>query len=221
MADSYITQALKSVPLSHLIGGPLCAAVEAQAKAAYSTVDFVNAVGFEHDAPDKVRNVTFTYEITEPEPQVARLTVPILTIVPIPFIRIDEMTIKFVMDVSEQSESAQREEERQDESAELNVGASVGWGWGKASMSFSGSYSSSKSKESTSSLRQSTEANLDVTVHAVQDEMPGGLSRVLGILEKNITERRVSSGEDAALPEESSARSSSAVTERGEIGSRG
>lgn len=205
MADSYVTKALKSVPLSHLIGGPLCAAVDAQAKAARSTVDFVNAVGFERDSPEKVRNVTFSYEVTEPEPQQARLTVPILTIVPIPFIRIDEMTINFTMDVSEQSERDTAEAEKKEASATAKAEASVGWGFGKASASFSGSYSSSKSKESTSSFRQSTEATLEVTVHAVQDEMPGGLSRVLGILEKSITERRLPPGDDAAaLPAESS-----------------
>ena len=168
-------------------------------------MDFVNAVGFERDSPEKVRNVTFLYEITEPEPQQARLTVPILTIVPIPFIRIDEMTINFTMDVSEQSESDTRETELETASATATASASVGWGFGKASASFSGSYSTSKSKEATSSFRQSTEANLDVTVHAVQDEMPGGLSRVLDLLEKSITERRLPPGNDAAaLPAESS-----------------
>ncbi|MDE2784704.1 MAG: DUF2589 domain-containing protein [Gemmatimonadota bacterium] len=196
MADSYVTKALKSVPLSHLIGGPLCAAVEAQAKAAHSTVEFVNAIGFEADSPDKVRSVTFTYEVTDPEPQQARLTVPILTIIPIPFIRIDEMTIKFVMDVSEQSDTESKSEEESSDKSEVKAEASVGWGPWKASASFSGSYSSSSKDTSSSSLRQSTHATLDITVHAVQDEMPAGLSRVLGILEKSIAESRAPAGED-------------------------
>lgn len=198
MADSYITKALKSVPLSHLIGGPLCAAVEAQAKAAHSTVQFVNAIGFEADSPEKVRNVTFTYEVTEPEPQQARLTVPILTIIPIPFIRIDEMTIKFVMDVSEQSDTESKSQRESSAKSEVKAEASVGWGIWKASASFSGSYSSSSKDTSSSSLRQSTHATLDITVHAVQDEMPAGLSRVLGILEKSITENRAPAGEGGA-----------------------
>lgn len=198
--DSYVTKALKSVPLSHLIGGPLCAAVEAQAKAAHSTVDFVNAVGFEQDDPDKVRNVTFMYDITDPEPQQARLTVPILTIVPIPFIRIDQMTIKFVMDVSEQSDTASKAKKQKTKSATASASASAGWGPFKASASFSGSYSSVAKEESSSSLRQSTQATLDITVHAVQDEMPGGLNRVLGILEKSITENRASADSGAAQP---------------------
>ena len=208
MADSYITSALKSVPLSHLIGGPLCAAVEAQANAAHSTVNFVNAVGFEGESREKVRNVTFNYELTVPEPQQARLTVPILTIVPIPFIRIDEMTINFTMDVSEQSEKTSSEQESESGSVTATASASVGWGFGKASASFSGSYASSESKESASSFRQSTEARLEVMVHAVQDEIPGGLNRVLGILEKTITEHRLPAAEDAdALPAASSSES--------------
>ena len=69
---------LKQIPFALLIGAPLKAAVEAQALAAQSTIDFIQKIGFANDASDatdllfddpttdaaagKIRNVTFTYQ---------------------------------------------------------------------------------------------------------------------------------------------------------------
>src|ERR671919_2536179 len=103
---------LRQIPFDYLIGAPLKAAIEAQGLAAKTTIDFIEKVGFIPEDPDqdpffldeeedveggRVRNVTFSYSKTD-ENNVATnvtLTVPILSIVPIPYIRIDEITIDF------------------------------------------------------------------------------------------------------------------------------
>ena len=119
----YATDTLTALPFGAVIGGPLKAAIEAQALAARTTIEFIERVGFEPPAPntpdpfdvafvDKeteaqkiaksslgpVRNVTFSYESVKADGTVDKvsLTVPILTIVPIPYIRIDELTINFI-----------------------------------------------------------------------------------------------------------------------------
>lgn len=56
-------QELADIDFSALIGGPLGAIVDAQAKAALSTVDFVKSVGFSPDSEDET-----TGEITPGEP---------------------------------------------------------------------------------------------------------------------------------------------------------
>ena len=69
--------------------GPLIAVINAQAASALTTVKFINEVGF--DADRNAINVKFNYnstnatsgEITE-----SSMSVPILTILPIPFIRV-------------------------------------------------------------------------------------------------------------------------------------
>ncbi len=45
MPDRAVTE-LQQIPFSHLIGSPLKAAVEAQAMAAQSTIEFIHKVGF-------------------------------------------------------------------------------------------------------------------------------------------------------------------------------
>lgn len=56
-------QELSSIDFSGMIGGPLTAIVDAQSKAALSTVDFVKSVGFTPDTEDEA-----TGEITPGEP---------------------------------------------------------------------------------------------------------------------------------------------------------
>ena len=56
-------QELSSIDFSAMIGGPLSAIVDAQSKAALSTVDFVKSIGFTADSEDET-----TGEITPGEP---------------------------------------------------------------------------------------------------------------------------------------------------------
>ena len=49
MADRAVAE-LQQIPFSHLIGSPLKAAVEAQALAAQSTIEFIHKVGFKEPA---------------------------------------------------------------------------------------------------------------------------------------------------------------------------
>ena len=106
---------LRQIPFEQLIGAPLKAAIEAQALAAQSTIEFIQKIGFKTPAggfePDdmimadtasdanagELRNVTFRYTKKDEtdQPKEFVLTVPLLAITPIPYIRIDEMTIDF------------------------------------------------------------------------------------------------------------------------------
>ncbi len=69
--------------------GPLTAIIDAQAAAAISTVEFINAVGFDEDR--NAINVKFSYNVTNTttgEQIENTISVPFLTIIPIPFIRV-------------------------------------------------------------------------------------------------------------------------------------
>ena len=205
---SQVTSALKNVPFENVIGGPLIAAVKAQAMAANSTVEFIQAVGFkkkienqedfsgfddsatEDTDSGEVRNVTFSYDVSDAsdggEARTAKLVVPILTIVPIPYIRIEEMTIDFNFKVSEQTSAKKVATTSSGSSANFSASARY---WG-VKASFSGSYTSKKSQVNTSDRRYKEEATVDVHVRAVQDEMPAGLTRILSILESSIRDER-------------------------------
>jgi hypothetical protein len=71
------------------VAGPLNAIVAAQSQAAMATVDFIYGVGF--DAAGKSINLDFSYNTTNPATGLrseTTLSVPMLTIVPIPVLRV-------------------------------------------------------------------------------------------------------------------------------------
>jgi hypothetical protein len=177
------TALLSQVPFRSVIAGPLSAAVEAQGDAAIASANFIRSVGF--DANGKTVSVDFQYvkRSADGTSVTSSLTVPLLTIVPIPYIRIDDMTIAFKTSISATDSSSQKD--TQSTSVGAKVEASAGWGPFKASLS--GSYSSKKDSSSTRDSKYSVEYTLDVQVHAKQDDMPAGMAKVLGILSDAIT----------------------------------
>ncbi len=199
---------LRQIPFSQLIGAPLKAAVEAQALAAQSTIEFIEKVGFANpgsnfEPPDllfdnpggdanagHLRNVTFTYTKKDENDTVAdfSLTVPLLAITPIPYIRIDEMTIDFSAKLTDAIERKT--------SASFNLSSSVSgkyssW-WSPIKMEFrtSATYNS----KTATRAAQKREYRIDIHVRALQDEMPSGLSKMLDILEDAIEDKKVTSG---------------------------
>lgn len=122
--------------------------------------------------------VTFSapVEARPAEIQEMKLEVPILTILPIPFIRIEETTIDFNAKINSM------QYKRIDDS--LKVGASAG---GKASYPFIASasfnVSASYQRDSHEGNRVTRQYSMAVHIRAIQDELPAGMEKVLGILE--------------------------------------
>lgn len=104
-----------------------------------------------------------------------KISVPILTMLPIPFIKVDIITIDFNAKITSM--------ETQSESSDLSVGVNLEvkqrWPSGAAKLNVSVAY-----KKSTSS-GSSVERTYSMAVHvqASQDEMPAGMEKLLGILE--------------------------------------
>lgn len=183
---------LSTIDFQSMIGGPLLAVIKAQAQAAQTSVDFIKSVGFNaSDAtenPGKPTMVTFTYdkilETKDAEGRITQtitpfnLTVPILTMLPIPYIRVEEVTIDFNAKINSVSETTTTN------SSELKASLAVKGGWGPVSAELKCSYSNKKSTSAT----EKTERTYSLAIHvrAVQDELPAGLEKLLGILENNI-----------------------------------
>ncbi|ACS84175.1 MULTISPECIES: DUF2589 domain-containing protein [Musicola] len=187
MADSSVqdsaTAQLGNIPFGTLIGGPLNAAVEAQANAAKSSVDFIRQVAIGEDG--QIRSVVFKYE---KEGQNATLSVPVLTIVPIPYLRIDYLDIAFKANISASTTTS----DKSSSSSQLDVKANASWsGWG-AKVNFSAAYSSKKDSSSARDSKYNVEYTMDINLHAVQDDMPAGMNKVLNILQECITSKPAS-----------------------------
>jgi len=188
-----IGEELSSLNFEAMIGGPLSAVIKAQAQAAMTSVDFIKSVGFDYDSSGKITGptmVSFMYKkaiekkkadgTTEIVPTDYTLTVPFLTMLPIPFIRIEETTIDFNAKITAVQESTTTS------SHDLNTALTAKAGWGPFSAELKVSYAYKKS--TTSSQKVERTYSLAIHVRAVQDELPAGTERLLGILENNIKE---------------------------------
>jgi hypothetical protein len=175
------------LPMSSLIGAPLKAACESQLMLAKATADFITSVGFDTDK--KLRTAQFGFRQRVPDgdgitDRDMTIEVPMLAIINIPSLAIKSVDIIFDMEVKSSFE------EKSGSSAEGSFSASVGWGVFKASIS--GSVSSHKEQ----TRKSDNSAKYHVEVHARDDGMPEGLSRVLDIMQSAITPR-----EGAAEPQ--------------------
>ncbi|WP_075351864.1 DUF2589 domain-containing protein [Algoriphagus marinus] len=207
---SYVNRTLRSLPFGRIIGGPMIAAIHAQALAAKSTVNFIKEVGFKSAPEDQdgnqdenmgdVRNVTFKYKRktaggsgvgNEAGEEEVSLTVPILTIVPIPYIRIDEMTIRFTANITEQQEYKSASASSGSVATDTTMNFKAGGFLSPVKFNLNAKVSTRNNWSSSSSnkVNTSTQYTMDVQVRAVQDEMPAGLAKVLDIMEQAILEK--------------------------------
>lgn len=178
-----VVNELAAIPFGTLIGGPLNAAIEAQAKAAMTTVEFIRAVGFKPASDGQsteIANIGFNYKIGPDA--TGTLEVPLLTIVPIPFLRIENMDIHFKASLSQSMET----KETQATSTEGKVDTKVSGGWWAVKAEMNASISSKKDSSATRDSRYSVEYTMDINVHAVQDDIPAGLAKVLSLLNESM-----------------------------------
>ena len=108
--------------LAALSGGPLKAAVQAQAKAAGTSINFIRAIALKDNGD--IVTVVFRYI---KENATVELVVPILTIVPIPYLRIDNMTIAFKAKISADT----RTHDESKTETEKKIGGGGGWPRGR------------------------------------------------------------------------------------------
>jgi hypothetical protein len=191
---------LNSLDFSVYIGGPLQAAVQAQQAASMAAVKFIQDVGFTTNlaGQTELRYVDFDYKKSTPNPNFGStdpnlppttnttapyittdvsLKVPFLVMLIVPSLRIDTITIDFNARLTSTETS--------NVTSELGMSAELGINYKIVNFKASASY------KRTTSRGEKVEKTytLGVNVHAVQDELPAGLDRILGLLEDSIVSK--------------------------------
>lgn len=179
------TSALRDLPFGTIIGGPLKACIEAQAQAAITTYNFIKDVGLSEDENGKksLVYVTFTYRRNGRE---CTVNVPLLTIVPIPYIAIRDIDIAFKAKISASSAASDTEKTSTALNVESNAKVAYNSWVVKASAELSVGYSSKKDSSATRDSKYSVEYTMDVAVKAGQDDMPAGMAKVLEMLNESV-----------------------------------
>lgn len=178
-----IADQFKGLDMGALIGVPLTAAADASIMLADSTADFINRVGFDPDG--KVRTVAFSYQKRSANEDGTsnldemKLDIPMLAIVPIPNLQLDEVNVLFDMEVK-QSESSQK-------SLDVGVGFNGQAKIDPVKISISGNVS--VHQENT--RKSDNSAKYHVDVRATNHGTPEGLARVLDMMAANLQDMLV------------------------------
>ena len=172
---------LASLDFANLIGGPLNAVVEAQAKSAITTANFIKEVGFTEDG--KVVNVDFIYNRKNDNgsDQEFTLTLPFLMMLPVPYITINKAVIEFNAKITSITESSSESNFSQ----EVSASAGGRYWFVSASVTSKTAYQ----KKAATTDREERTFDMHVSVEAGNQDMPAGTERILTLLENSITER--------------------------------
>lgn len=179
--DSKVLNTLQNLPFDSIIAAPLSACVNAQAEAAQTTINFIHEVGLNEDENGNKEAVYVFFNFIQGGRRVT-ISVPLLTMVPIPYIAINTIDINFKATVNgvQSQENTAGQSTDATKTYEKKEGK---LGWFKASTTkLNSSVSTKKDSASTKTSNYSVEATIDVAVHASQDSMPAGMAKILEML---------------------------------------
>lgn len=172
MDDSAIKSAngaLEKMNFGALLGAPLKACVDAQAQAATATSDYIDRVCFKYNPQTNVyetETISFTYTTDEGE---KRITVPLISVMPIPYIQIRHVDLKFAADVSV---------------SDGQLVAKV------ATENNSDKAKKEENEEMTTDFK--SDLKVDINIKASSADMPMGVARLLQFMQQNINVKEAS-----------------------------
>ncbi|MDE7087357.1 MAG: DUF2589 domain-containing protein [Clostridia bacterium] len=158
-----------------------------------TVVDVVSAKGLTDNEDIEIKDgdaTVATFKIVKHEKVDAKpavyqdmtLQVPLLTIVPIPFIRVESTDIELNVKINSIYNSSETSDTKVDSS--MNASASAKFLFFKGNVNINASVSHQKKKSETEDIKK--EYSLNIKIHAVQDDLPAGMSRILDVLEDSI-----------------------------------
>jgi len=182
-------QELANLDFDSIIGGPLLAAVNAQAQAAATTIDFINRVGFKKGADNstQIAMVSFGYQLPgngTSGPIQAQMNIPALTLFPIPYIEISEIILDFNVKLNSVSNS--------ETSTSTDFSGSSSSSGGTQGVNFQAAISTQRLTRD--NVKVQRDFSLTVHVRASAAPLPVGIQRILDQLDVAIQANGAPSG---------------------------
>ncbi len=205
---------LQQLPLQYMLSEPLTAVIKAQALAAQTTLQFIQSFGLDDTSGGtgtptytaKTVDFTYTHQVPDPAnpgetvPVTSTLTVPLLAIIPIPYIRASDLNVSFefkIRDVQSTDSTTKLTgttsyDFTQDTKGSFGGGVLgiLGGPSGSADEKSHFNLTVSATYQSTNRASTDRSATFKMTMNAVQDQIPEGLARVLTMLNDAISAQK-------------------------------
>lgn len=148
---------MKALPFDHIIGAPLMACIKAQQASAQATWEAIREIGFEKPgtadpASTKEEEVAMVNFLFQQNGFTRKISVPLLTLIPIPYMQIDSVDLKFRADMSTSSDG-----------------------------SIKAKYSNTMDSEAARTSKYNVTNEIDINIHATTSGMPAGIAKMLEI----------------------------------------
>lgn len=172
---------LQGLPFDNLIGGPLNACIQAQNEAAMTSINFINNVCLNEDKETGEKSAIYVSFSFIQNGRKVVINVPLIAIVPIPYIAINSVDISFKATVNGvESESMSTEIETESKGTSKTTRKSGLFR--RKTTTINSNFSTKRDSKSTQDSKFSVEATIDVAVHAGQESMPAGMAKILEML---------------------------------------
>jgi len=178
---SSTVSALNGLPFENIIGGPLNACVLAQKEAALTTIDFIQSVGLTVDENGRTEAIYVYFTFVQNGRKV-NISVPLLTIVPIPYIAINTIDINFKASIKGTEATSDTITDEASYTGTQKTNKRLGLILNRKKSTMTSTISTKRDSKSTAESSYSIEATVDVAVHASQDSMPAGMAKILEML---------------------------------------
>ena len=189
-----VSSVIKEIPFGSLIGGPLSACINAQAEAAQVALDYVREASMKKESSlgkDKLEpeTISFTFVVGGEKRMMA---VPLLTILPVPFIRIEYVDLSFTADITACEAVKEQAHAKIGAKTETGTGTDAGSGTTTGTTAETATpepqtqllarYTAPTRETEGESISEIQAENLiAVDIHAVMTEMPSGMARLLEV----------------------------------------
>lgn len=192
-----MAQQFSGLPMDSLIGGPLNAAADGNAKMAMTQTKFMLDTCFTKEngnyKPIMIKMSLDRAVINEKDggdveikTATTAFNLPLITIIPLNSLGVDEVDIKFEMEVKSSSSTENTQESNTKMAAEASFEAKFGAGPFSVSVKGSASYSKEDKSSSKEHYQKSNSAKYTVHVHAGQLPLPQGVTTIIDAFSKSI-----------------------------------
>ena len=185
-----VSSVIKEIPFGSLIGGPLSACINAQAEAAQVALDYVREASMKKESSlgkDKLEpeTISFTFVVGGEK---RMMVVPLLTILPVPFIRIEYVDLSFTADITACTAVKEQTQTKIGAKTETGTGTEAGTGTETTTTTpepqtqLLARYTApSRETEGEAVSEIQAENLIAVDIHAVMSEMPSGMAKLLEV----------------------------------------
>jgi len=194
-----MAQQFSGLPVKSLISAPLIAGAEANSKMAITQTQFLLSTCFNIDATDPnnvdykpiMINMTLSRPVinadgTAGTPAETKFNLPLLTIMPLNSLAVDDVTVDFEMEVKSSFSNDKENSTESESAAEGSFSAKVGYGCFSAEVSGSVSASSKSASSEKSHYEKSNSAKYTIHAHAGQLPLPEGVTTIIQAFSQNV-----------------------------------